>query len=32
MFSQGSDNSNDNIEIGTEGTNIEMYLDTRGDS
>ena len=32
MFSQGSDNSNDNIEIGTEGTNIEIYLDTRGTS
>ena len=30
MFSQGSDNSNDNIEIGTEGTNIEIYLDTPG--
>jgi len=30
MFSQGSDNSNDNIEIGTEGTKIEMYLDSRG--
>ena len=30
MFSQGADNSNDNIEIGTEGTNIEIYLDSRG--
>ena len=30
LFSKGSDNDNDNIEIGTDGSNIEVYLDTTG--
>ena len=28
MFSQASDGDNDNIEIGTEGSRVEIYLDT----
>lgn len=30
LVSQGSDESNDNIEIGTDGSRIEVYLDTTG--
>ncbi len=28
MFSQGSDSANDNLEIGTDGKNVEVYMDT----
>lgn len=30
MFSKGSDSNNDNIEIGTQGGQVEIYLDTQG--
>ncbi len=30
LFSQGSDSANDNLEIGTEGSKVEIYLDTEG--
>ncbi len=30
LFSKGSDNNNDNIEIGTDGSKVEVYMDTKG--
>ncbi|MFP4055451.1 MAG: LamG-like jellyroll fold domain-containing protein [Candidatus Brocadiia bacterium] len=30
LVSQGSDDENDNLEIGTQGKNVEVYLDTAG--
>jgi len=29
MYSKGSDGDNDNIEIGTDGSNVEIYLDSQ---